>query len=315
MTYQEFNPLEWLTKFHQAVEQNQGISELRALIYKQTIDYVLNRSFQNSKIRSLDFPLIQPENSYFFEKPTPLINQASDFSTFFEVVNQDCLEVAEMFNQNGNSVCVLNMANRQKPGGGVIRGAGAQEENLFRRSNLFQSLYQFVDFGELFQVPRNLHYSYPLNRESGGIFSQNITVFRSSEKTGYSFLEKPFQISIVTVPAINSPDLELINGKWFIKKELIEPTKEKIRTILRISASFQEDNLVLGAFGCGAFKNPPQHVATLFKEVFQEVEFRNRFRKVVFAIFEDHNSRKAHNPEGNLLPFQEVFGTINGRID
>jgi uncharacterized protein (TIGR02452 family) len=66
---------------------------------------------------------------------------------------------------------------------------------------------------------------------------------------------------------------------------------------------------VLGAFGCGAFRNPPRHMAELFKEVFQEREFQNRFPFVIFAILSDHNSWKEHNPEGNVLPFTSVFDT------
>jgi uncharacterized protein (TIGR02452 family) len=65
---------------------------------------------------------------------------------------------------------------------------------------------------------------------------------------------------------------------------------------------------VLSAFGCGAFANPPNHVALLFKQVFNEEEFKNHFRLVVFSIIDDHNSRKEQNPEGNVLPFSKVFG-------
>jgi uncharacterized protein (TIGR02452 family) len=85
----------------------------------------------------------------------------------------------------------------------------------------------------------------------------------------------------------------------------------KIRTILRIALAHGHDSLVLGAFGCGAFRNPPKHMAELFKAVFAEDEFINRFRKIVFAIVEDHNSRREHNPEGNLKPFMEVFGSTS----
>jgi uncharacterized protein (TIGR02452 family) len=63
----------------------------------------------------------------------------------------------------------------------------------------------------------------------------------------------------------------------------------------------------LGAFGCGAFANPPNHIAKLFKEVFLENEFSGVFKYVVFSIFEDHNSGKLHNPNGNVLPFFETF--------
>jgi uncharacterized protein (TIGR02452 family) len=63
----------------------------------------------------------------------------------------------------------------------------------------------------------------------------------------------------------------------------------------------------LSAFGCGAFKNPPHHMAQIFKEVLAEPDFVTRFKTVVFAIIDDHNAWKSHNPEGNLIPFQQVF--------
>jgi uncharacterized protein (TIGR02452 family) len=97
---------------------------------------------------------------------------------------------------------------------------------------------------------------------------------------------------------------------YYLSDEQIEPTKEKIRTILRIAGKYSHDSLVLGAFGCGAFANPPNHIATLFKEVFLENEFSGTFKYVVFSIFEDHNSSLEHNPYGNVLPFFEVFNEM-----
>jgi uncharacterized protein (TIGR02452 family) len=130
------------------------------------------------------------------------------------------------------------MTDRQNPGGGVLGGAGAQEENIFRRSNIFLSLYQFVDYSNYYNIKRNFNNSYPLDRNSGGIYSKNVTVFRASERNGYCFLQNPFEISVISVPAINRPNLNFINGEYFITKELIEPSKEKIRSILRICGEF-----------------------------------------------------------------------------
>ena len=64
--------------------------------------------------------------------------------------------------------------------------------------------------------------------------------------------------------------------------------------------------MILGALGCGAFRNPPKHVAELFKEVINESEFKNIFRRVYFVIKEDHNSRGC----GTFEPFKDVFGSI-----
>ena len=63
--------------------------------------------------------------------------------------------------------------------------------------------------------------------------------------------------------------------------------------------------LVLSAFGCGAFENPPRHMAELFKCVLQEDEFRNRFAEIVFAILKRDETE---NKKGNYESFRDVFG-------
>ena len=68
------------------------------------------------------------------------------------------------------------------------------------------------------------------------------------------------------------------------------------------------DSLVLGTLGCGAFCNPPSRIARLFHEVFEEPEFKNKYRLISFAILDDHNAHRSHNPEGNYLPFVKEFG-------
>ena len=83
---------------------------------------------------------------------------------------------------------------------------------------------------------------------------------------------------------------------------LIETTENKIRTILRIAIVNNQKRLVLGAFGCGAFGNPPKHIAELFFNILYEDEFLNRFRSVDFAILPDHNDR-----QGNFKAFEEQF--------
>jgi hypothetical protein len=63
--------------------------------------------------------------------------------------------------------------------------------------------------------------------------------------------------------------------------------------------------LVLSAFGCGAFGNPPWVVARLFREAL--LRQASQLRRVVFCILNDHNSGHSHNPEGNFRPFAETF--------
>ena len=84
-------------------------------------------------------------------------------------------------------------------------------------------------------------------------------------------------------------------------------TLDKMRTIFRIGALHGHDSLVLSAMGCGAFANPPAHIAKLFHQVIDEEEFQNAFRLIDFAILDGYKTGLRHNPEGNLLPFQREF--------
>merc|ERR1712166_401465 len=85
--------------------------------------------------------------------------------------------------------------------------------------------------------------------------------------------------------------------------------RKKIIALLGAAHANGATKLVLSALGCGAFKNPPEHVAALFKEALLG-RFSGCFEHVVFAIFDDHNARKAHNPDGNLAPFQRIFHSM-----
>jgi uncharacterized protein (TIGR02452 family) len=93
-------------------------------------------------------------------------------------------------------------------------------------------------------------------------------------------------------------------GALWLTDSMADATRIKIRGILRISAYQGHSDLVLSAFGCGAFRNPPQHIARLFRETLDEGEFEGVFRHVVFAVIDDHNAGHRHNPEGNFLPFE-----------
>ena len=304
--YIPFDNIQWLEKFKKASQNNKGFREERKEIFEGTIKYVQQNGYNTEQeYVSIDNNCIVSE---YFNKPDKL-SQTSRCNTKFSVINADCLETAEILLNSGFNPCVLNLASRQNPGGGVLKGSGAQEENLFRRTNLFISLYQYASYANEYGIKKS-EFSYPLDRNTGGIYTENATVFRSSEKNGYCLLNKPFKMSFVTVAALSHPGLTKKNNLYYLIDELIEPTKEKIRTILRITGKYNHDSLVLGAFGCGAFANPPNHIAKLFKEVFFENEFLGVFKYIVFSIFEDRNSGLEHNPYGNVLPFFEVFDEI-----
>ena len=75
-----------------------------------------------------------------------------------------------------------------------------------------------------------------------------------------------------------------------LTKDEIKLYENKIRTIYQIAALNGHDSIVLGALGCGIFNNPPSEVSKIFYDILQK-EFKGYFKRVIFAILWDHNSR------------------------
>lgn len=283
------------------------VKELRAKEFRNTIEIVNQGGYVTETGETYAFPddAEMMRKTEFYEQEIQLPEIVHNYrQTIVDVQNIDCLYAGARLKEQGYNPAVLNMASRRNPGGGVSTGAGAQEETLFRRTNLFRSLYQFAPYAEQYGVKPS-HHQYPLDRNFGGVYTPDAIYFRESEQKGYALLEEPVNLSFITVAGMNRPDL---TDDGYIADHHVEPIKNKIRTIFRMGLAHGHDSLVLGALGCGAFRNPPRHVARLFHEVMEESEFKNKYRRIVFAILDDHNAHQRHNPEGNFRPFVEEFG-------
>lgn len=272
-------------------------------VFKETLDIASAGSYTapSGRIVTLDDDSEMIQNTRFYTHKFNVTDiPRHEEATKIEVINSDSIDAGKALIDEGYNPVVLNFANRRNAGGGVINGARAQEECLFRRTNLFRSLFQFMPCAVSFGLTKNQH-QYPMHRDFGGIYTPDATVFRAAD---YTLLEQPYKLSFIAVAAINRPQL----ADNMIVPELIEPTKNKMRAILRIGLDNGHDSIVLGAFGCGAFCNPPAHIAQLFDEVINEPEFAGKYRKILFAILENHNSGQTFNPDGNLQPFIDRFG-------
>ena len=282
------------------------VKELRAKEFRNTIEIVNQGCYVTESGETYTFPddTEMMRQTVFYEQEIRLPDTAQRYrQTIVDVQNIDCLYAGVRLQEQGYNPAVLNMASRRNPGGGVTTGAGAQEETLFRRTNLFRSLYQFAPYAEQYGIKPS-HHQYPLDRNFGGVYTPDVIYFRESEQKGYALLENPVSLSFITIAGMNRPDL---TADGMIADHHVEPIKNKIRTIFRLGLIHRHDSLVLGALGCGAFCNPPRHVARLFHEVMEEQEFKNRYRRILFAILDDHNAHQRHNPEGNFKPFVEEF--------
>ena len=145
---------------------------------------------------------------------------------------------------------------------------------------------------------------YPMN-EFGAIYTSGLTVFRNPEDIGYDFMDIPmYDVCAIAMAAYREPKVEnhTLAPKYSIG------TRKKIENIFAIAYHHKHDCLVLSALGCGAFRNPPAHVATIFKSVIEQ--YAGFFKLIYFAIVDDHNAGQNFNPAGNYRPFKKLLDNL-----
>ena len=77
------------------------------------------------------------------------------------------------------------------------------------------------------------------------------------------------------------------------KAELEKLLTSRVRRIFEIAVANGNEVLILGAFGCGAFRKPPEIVAKVFNKVMQE--FLGYFDVIEYAVY--HTEREKWNYE------------------
>ena len=285
----------------------------RIELFESTLAILRQGWYVSRSGRRVELPSVEEvmaDATMYREPVRVLIDPVAPVRTEVRVENDDCVLAAKRLIDAGYRPAMLNLADLYTPGGLVEYGSGAQEENLCRRSNLILSLYPFSSarirrYPDLGMSARAEQY--PMDERFGGIYSGTVTFFRGPESEG-SFLEDtPYNIPVISVAALSGPR---IGADGLMFPEETEITLDKMRTILRIGKAHFHDSLVLSAMGCGAFANPPVHIAKLFHQVIDEDEFRDVFRLIDFAILDGYRTGLRHNPEGNLKPFQREFGVL-----
>ncbi len=231
------------------------------------------------------------KHTKFYVKTFPL-KQKHHFETKYRILNKDTIDLALKLQKEGLNPCVLNMASIFKPGGGWMTGAPAQEEQLFYRSTYDLALTDPK------KMDVNRRWKYPIPT-TGGIYTPDVFVFRDNEKNGYTVWDYPDckYVNFVAVAALKRP---LVVNDMLTDFDA-KLTKEKIRTMLRISLIHGHTSVLLSAFGCGAYGNPPKHIAQLFKQVFDEMEFKHQFTDVIFGIL------KTGKNDNNFEIFSRAF--------
>lgn len=216
---------------------------------------------------------------------TPIDNK---FET--EIITKNCSTIEAIVEEENGKICVLNFASANNPGGGFLGGSSAQEESLARSSSLYETQIKDKTMYDFNRKQSSFLYSDYM------IYSPNVLFWNDDNE---EYFEKPLAVDIVTAPAPNKGAMLQHNRKEEIAA-IEDVFKKRMDKVLAIALQQKSETIILGAWGCGVFRNEPKDVAQLFKEIIAE-KYAGAFKKIVFAVF-DNSDKKT-----NFKQFEEVL--------
>lgn len=194
-----------------------------------------------------------------------------------EVTGETTLAAAARLTlQEGRTdVVCLNFASAKNPGGGFLGGSQAQEESLARATGLYPCIAQMHEMYEYNRKQRSCLYSDYM------IYSPHVPVIRDDDDR---LLDQYYTSSFITAPAVNAGVVKERNEAT--DEQIQAVMKQRIRYILEVAAAQGHRTIVLGAFGCGVFRNEPAQVAAYFADVLVKERYSDYFDRIVFAVFD-----------------------------
>jgi uncharacterized protein (TIGR02452 family) len=201
--------------------------------------------------------------------------------------------------ENIEHTAILNFASSKYAGGGFKTGAMAQEESLCYRSNLYDVLSKHKKF-------------YEYNREhqnnglytDGIIYSSNICFFRNNRLEN----TEPYFLDIISSAAPNKGAAD----KNKVPCKITDNTmKRRLEQIIKVAIANNTEHLVLGAFGCGVFRNNPRDVAKWLYELIVDKEYGWYFKQVTFAM----HDTTSENSKAFSMYFEDKWGRDKRNTD
>ncbi|MFC9994234.1 TIGR02452 family protein [Nocardia sp. NPDC127526] len=215
------------------------------------------------------------------------------FTGIVEVTAEGSVAAARrLYESGGKAVAVLNFASARNPGGGYLRGARAQEEDLCRSALLYRCLLEAPDYYAAHRASPDLRYSHRV------IFSPGVPVIRDERG---ELAAQPIPVSFLTSPAPNAGQLALRSEQPVSVRAVLA---ERAERVLAVASRHGVRELVLGAWGCGVFRNDPAEVAEAFDLALRR--YGAAFERVVFAVW-DRNPVSA-----NRIAFADRFALAAG---
>lgn len=191
------------------------------------------------------------------------------------VENISTVDAVQKLAQDGkDAIGVLNFASAKNPGGGFLNGAMAQEESLAASSTLYSTLTAHEGYYRSNRAQSSMMYT------DHAIYSPGVVFFRD----GRSRLAEPaVKASVLTLPAVNMGQV-LLKGEDAVQAEQV--MRRRMELALAVFAEQGDRHLVLGAYGCGVFRNDPVQVAAWWEELLEEERMGRYFDTVFYAVLD-----------------------------
>jgi uncharacterized protein (TIGR02452 family) len=253
-------------------------------IFDDTMDWIKkNKVLNEAVVASISNQKLYLENKNVEVSDNPGKSCATVVST------KRSFEAAAEYARSGKKVCVLNFASATNPGGGVTRGSSAQEECLCKCSTLYPCLNEKTLWNGFYSPHRRA--KNPLYNDDC-IYTPGVYVCKSDISFPERMDEKDwYQVDVLTCAAPNLRNIpnNLMNpfagDKAAVNEDngFLELYLQRIERIFRVAATNKVEVLILGAFGCGAFCNPPEVVAKAFSIV--QKKYESYFDVIEYAVF------------------------------
>lgn len=197
--------------------------------------------------------------------------------------------VRRLTEEGKEKIGVLNFASAKNTGGGFINGAMAQEESLAASSTLYRTLTVHEEYYRENRAQRSMMYT------NYAIYSPDVVFFRDGR---FQLVEKPFKASVLTLPAVNMGQV-LLKGEDSAEAERV--MRRRMKLALAIFARQGARNLVLGAYGCGVFRNDPKKIAAWWKELLEDEGMGQYFDFIFHAVLDQSKNRECISAFESIL--------------
>ncbi len=233
--------------------------------------------------------LLTPEQGEMLLKKYSVLENTTSKNCKSYVENISTVDAIRKLAEEGkDTIGVLNFASAKNPGGGFLNGAMAQEESLAASSTLYKTLTAHEEYYRNNRLETSMIYT------NHAIYSPDVVFFRDGR---FRLIQPAVKASVLTLPAVNM-------GQVLLKGEDATQAKQAMRQRMKLAlAIFAEQgakHLVLGAYGCGVFRNDPELVAAWWKELLEEGMYQY-FETIVYAVFDRSKN------EACISAFKEIL--------